>query len=397
MARVAPRWKLRMFGYNGVMNRVAIITALLLVACADEPAAPRDTGFSLLDARPDRTAAHADRGTQRDRGLPDRAPRARDKTAALTRAQLALHWAPVWYQDSDSSDYKADYIVAYDFDGDTRSDNNWDNLHKAGSDLRAVVYYSVVETATHWFLLYADFHPRDWDENCKPLPLWPDKCHENDLEGAMVVVRKDSNRYGAFHLLYTEAHNTLHVHTNDPGVSARTTKSLGSNKVTFEQGSHVQLYVESKGHGVCALTYPGTKHCKHPTKPGANPFPGGDGIVYYPTGKAEIPSGGNDRKVGYALVPLRTTLWARRKDICDSGCTFDQKMIFEGQTLGKAFDGDTHKKDAANPPWAWDDPDDGAVYRGGFFFRPAETALTHLNIKGPFSKTYLYNPYLKGK
>ncbi|MFZ3048007.1 MAG: hypothetical protein WA151_18995 [Desulfatirhabdiaceae bacterium] len=31
---------------------------------------------------------------------------------------LAYRWAPVHYQDTDSSDYDADYLSAVDFDGD---------------------------------------------------------------------------------------------------------------------------------------------------------------------------------------------------------------------------------------------------------------------------------------
>ena len=85
----------------------------------------------------------------------------------------------------------------------------------------------------------------------------------------------------------------------------------------------------------------------------------------------------------------------RRADICDGGCTFDGEMRYAGMTLGLAFDGDDHGDDKANPPWAWDDPDDGAVARGDFFFRPAETLDKHIKLDGVISKTYLHNPYLQ--
>jgi len=325
----------------------------------------------------------------------DATPKADQQQSAPTPAELAAHWAPVWYQDSDSSDHRADYIVAYDFDNDTRSDNNWENLHVAGVDLSAKIYYSVVATETHWFILYTDFHPRDWDENCKPIPFGPNKCHENDMEGAMVVVRRDGSRWGAFFLLYTEAHNKLYIATNDPRVKAKKGRLLAV-PVTFEQKSHPGLYVESKGHGVCPLKYPGDEHCKHPV--GSNPFPGGDGIVYrYKSGKAEVPKSGDDRDVGYALVSFTNTIWPRRGDICNDGCTFDKTMSYEGLTLGLAFDGDSEADDKANPPWAWDDPSDGAVYRGDFFFRPAETVLTHLEVPKPFSTRYTRNIFLQAK
>jgi hypothetical protein len=374
--------------------------ALLLAALAGLAAACSSDGSPAIDAWSPHDGLHDFNffvdGPPGD-GAPDAADAApaEDSQKQPSHEQLAAHWAPVWYQDSDSSNYEGDYIVAYDFDGDTRSDNNWDNLDKAGVDLRAVIYWSLVETQTHWFILYADFHPQDWDENCQPIPFGPDKCHENDMEGAMVVVEKDGSPHGKFFLLYTEAHNILYIFTNDPSVKPSSSKSLKSVPVTFEEGSHPELYVESKGHGVCALQYDGSDHCSHPL--GSNPFPGGDGVVYRYKGKAEKPSSGDDRDVGYDLVPLSSTLWPRREDICNDGCTFDGEMVYEGMTLGKAFDGDSHGDDKANPPWAWDDPDDGPVYRGDFFFRPAESAVTHLQIIGAWSKTYLHNPFVQGK
>jgi hypothetical protein len=314
---------------------------------------------------------------------------------SITHEDLAEHWSPVWYQDTDDTDAQADYITAFDFDGDFISKNNWENLHTETADLNAVIYWSVVETETHWFILYADFHPRDWTEDCDPnIPFVSSPCHENDMEGAMVVVKKDGTDWGQFQVLYTEAHNDLHIFTNDPAISAGSTTHLESAPVTFEGGSHPELYVESKGHGVCALLFDGDSHCEHPVTPGGNYFPGGDGIIYRFNGAEDVPEGGNDQDVGYSLFPLETTLWPRRFDICNDGCTFDGNLNYMGVNFGKSFDGDTWKDDAANPPWAWDDPDDGEqVQRGDFFFRPAHTYIQHLNGQGSVSEIYLHNPY----
>ena len=68
----------------------------------------------------------------------------------VSHFELAEHWAPVWYHDTDDTHYEADYIVAYDFDGDTISSNNWENLDEAFVDLSAVIYYAVIETTTHY-------------------------------------------------------------------------------------------------------------------------------------------------------------------------------------------------------------------------------------------------------
>ena len=97
-----------------------------------------------------------------------------------------------------------------------------------------------------------------------------------------------------------------------------------------------------------------------------------------------------------AFIALATwePFWAKRDDICDSGCLFDTTFDYQGVTLPKAFDGDSYGKDKANPPWAWDAPDDGPVYRGDFFFRPAESMKKHVFVPGLVSTEYIYNPFL---
>lgn len=311
-----------------------------------------------------------------------------------THFELAEAWAPVWYHDTDDTSYASDYITAFDFDGDTVSNNNWENLFTASADLGAVVYWSVVETVTHWYILYTDFHPRDWTENCDPLLPFLEPCHENDMEGAMVMVKKDDSAWGEFVLLVTEAHNILHIFTNDPAITAKESNHLEDVGVSFEGERHPKLYVESKGHGVCALDFDGPDHCQHPVGPGVNPFPGGDGIVYRYKGQAEVPTSGNDQDVGYALVSFYDTIWQQRDSVCDGACTFDGTFSYQGTSLAKAFDGDTWGEDKANPPWAWDDPDDGPVYRGDFFFRPASTVKIWLNIPGWTSTSYSHNLFL---
>jgi hypothetical protein len=71
-----------------------------------------------------------------------------------TAFELAEHWAPVWYHDTDDSEPTADYITAFDFDGNTASNDNWQGLVEAGSDLSAVIYWSFIETPTHWFMVH---------------------------------------------------------------------------------------------------------------------------------------------------------------------------------------------------------------------------------------------------
>lgn len=74
---------------------------------------------------------------------------------------LAARYAPVFYQGLGQTP-RFDYITNFDFDGDWRGDNNWQNADDPRFPLAAWVYFSVCETATHYFIHYAVFHPRDW-------------------------------------------------------------------------------------------------------------------------------------------------------------------------------------------------------------------------------------------
>ncbi|HEY1178010.1 MAG TPA: hypothetical protein VGF17_17780, partial [Phytomonospora sp.] len=140
--------------------------------------------------------------------------------AAVTDAALAARWAPVHYQDTDSSDYDADYLSPVDFDADWDAKNNWEHQDDAVSRLKGTVYYSVVETSTHWFVAYSFFHPRDWEDFADPLGLY---THETDREGALLVVRRDGSEFGSFEAMVTVAHSDFYsyVPAGSPFTSGR--------------------------------------------------------------------------------------------------------------------------------------------------------------------------------
>ncbi len=312
--------------------------------------------------------------------------------APVTADDYASHWAPVWYQDTDSSRPWADYITGVDFDGDWQGDNNWDNLEKGKGNRSAKIYSSVVETETHVFLTYADFHAQDWEEICKvPVFMEKDGCHENDMEGAMLVIRKDGSRFGKLELMATQAHGHLYLTSNDPRITSKGVAEISDAPIVMEGGSHPQLFSQAKGHGVCAAQ---DGRCGQKTggRGAGVEFPGGDGVVYRVGEKGETPSSRNDRDVAYELVSLEETLWARRTDICEDGCLFGRGFkAAGGETIGAAFDGGDHADDVANPPWTWHSYGSRGT---DFFVRPAETIQKWVNLPGPVSTTYLRNPYL---
>src|SRR5512138_3356589 len=130
-------------------------------------------------------------------------------------SEIAGRFAPIFYQALGDRP-RSDYITNFDFDGDWRGDNNWDHAADMSLLLKAYIYYSVVETSTHYFIHYAVFHPRDYKggeargtvlskiirEGVKaggqfdPTGLADEAvlAHENDMEGCLVVIEKNGKK-----------------------------------------------------------------------------------------------------------------------------------------------------------------------------------------------------------
>lgn len=76
--------------------------------------------------------------------------------AAMHEVVAMVH-APIHYQQADRTCYPADYLAAFDYDGDTDPTDNWDDFEAFDDALAGRVYWSVTETCTHWFVVYAMF------------------------------------------------------------------------------------------------------------------------------------------------------------------------------------------------------------------------------------------------
>ncbi|MFC4100795.1 hypothetical protein [Paenibacillus xanthanilyticus] len=294
------------------------------------------------------------------------APGAKSALAAVSDAQLALRWAPVHYQDTDSTDYDADYLTAVDYDGDWDTLNNWEHQDDSLSQLKGTVYYSVVETSTHWFLTYSFYHPRDWVD-------YPDfglDTHENDMEGLLLTVRKDGTDYGKLEAMVTVAHSDFYSYTPPGSAYTAGQETIDGAVVMANYGgfSRPTSFQEAKGHGLKAWN--------------GGSFPGGDGIVYYPSAAtAEVPSGGSDSSVQYRLVDAFASggLWSRRYD----AVTFASWGTFRG---------DNGKDNSANAAWGWDDGND-SIARGEMATDPAKLVSAYFGNLGNFSTAYTRNGY----
>lgn len=320
-----------------------------------------------------------------------------------TDDQLTQHYAPVFYHDTDNTDYGADEFTEFNFDDDWIGKNNWDN--EPIPTRPAYVYTYVVETSTNYHIGYAVFHPRDWADGAGHFEVQGSE-HENDMEGVLILVKKDGTSYGGFLALHTVAHADFYTFTDFQESPSNT---LGDGQETIDGdinfwtgdgGKHSKIGIEAKGHGIFSQQHPRVWDSS------LGDFLGGDGNVYYPTGVADQPgfnSGGpqgNDRSVGYALTPINP-IWDRRDDRNDNPgascvsldlCPFNSPGTFRGDSSGTCgAQLDTWcDENSANAPWKWNDGDDGPVAEGEMFTAPAHLSGVYLSNLGSYSYSEVY-------
>lgn len=329
--------------------------------------------------------------------------------------EIAARFAPIFYQGLGSQK-RSDYITNFDFDGDWRGDNNWVNAEDRRFPLRAYVYYGVNETATHFFIHYAVFHPRDYKGGRLGNALLSDLiregvkrsggydpsgiagdvafAHENDMEGCLVVVLKrgDDLRRATVTCVETLSHSRFLKYVTE------NSSLKGFKRVRLEDHRPV-LYIEPKGHGI--KSYEG--HEKASSRK--------DMLIYTFTGRAGDPEDQRRRPVGYELLPLYETLWPRARNginetygmahnyatinvsVAQSSGKITSQQIKLG-SLGAAFSGKVGAQNMARPPWGWLDRSEREKLPGPWFFDPASITKRHFNMGSDFSTTYLHAPFL---
>ncbi len=312
-----------------------------------------------------------------------------DKSGEKYRA-LVEHWSPVFAQETWWQ-AKADVPTRWDFDNDFAGDNNWDNVDKGTS--QAYIYYAVIESGTHWFLIYNAFHPRDYSDKCMI-----GSCHENDNEGAILCVQKDGTEFGKLLVMETLAHDNLYSYTADGSVSGGIHNVEG--RIEFRDKSHPLIFIESGGHGMY-----GGNDMKHGRYRGeSDDFNSGTGVTYVYKGVAERPRSANDRNVGYELLPILTHWWTRVENTQDR--MFDVFGPYEPwggrpgakiARMGKTFYGRKQAANKAKPFWGWHDNKTlkaKVLNAGQWGLDPAYAFSKNLTFSGPWSLDYVYNPYL---
>jgi len=326
-------------------------------------------------------------------------------TFAMTREEIAKRYAPIFHQEV--RDKTRDLYAAYDFDGNWAGDDNEENLacvadakkcatsSCAGGKCTLVgtVYFTVIETTTHWFVQYMPYHPRDTKAT---------NGHEHDTESVLAVIAKDPSRpEGKLLAIETRFHTEWFAYA-DASVKAGAKTPNGA--IHFDGQGHPQVYSQQVGHGLCGGFSPPNNFfpdlqltCDHEKAPHI----AATGVVYKPDLPATHPIVVDGKAVdaGYALVEIFTSFWARRSEV-GPGKTFKSVVDFTGERctvlacpkqFGGAFMGDGGESPSG--PWN-QEAGAGVSGRGAQFFDPAYTMAKRLAFAQPFALEYCHNPYV---
>lgn len=326
----------------------------------------------------------------------DKMPPREDYTA------LAKKHAPIFVQKVSDEWRVADQIAPVNFAGGIKDvTRNPEKLYALRDDelVGATVYYSICETPTHYFLLYAVYHVLDWWKRYEPSNLY-DKIrdmldeHIHDMEGALLVITKEPG--GLVDAVVTVAHYDFYLYTEpqipeDVGRSkeapqehlriVKFNETTDGNVWLDKATGRVKLYIQSRGHGI---------------RGDHKSWGGGDWLYYYgpkdENSKAGTLDPGEDRSsksLDYDLEDIFAPrgLWDHRFD----QDVFRQREKGQWGFVYRDKDGNPQAS-SANPPWSWNDHNDPSPI-GEIATDPARFVIRYAQGWGPVSTHYVYNPY----
>lgn len=375
---------------------------------------------------------------------------------------IAYRCAPVIVQKVNSANPRGDFIARVDFteEGNLAAlTRNWGAVNDPVKDegkwkeilkkkqvppfthkLLPHVYYSVVETHTHYFIMYAVYHPQDWESpetawNYKG-PRWKKTEHEHDMEGALVIAGKR----GPIEKLRPDAMITISHWWFYSYANWKLKNEAGDEVLVFDdptenrfRGSRVnkedldgnlwavwhvdeggeqimrpRLYVQAKGHGIRGdkrdwgrgdreIRYcPSLKEADEPGFfGGVRPNPAVR-LLYKDSLKDRDGWHAEEKRevCRYKLINIHeptTGLWANKNDrnvflVNDKGIDCFVAHESPGGRILEAG--------SAKPPWSWDDCDD-AHADGELALQPAHIVYNYLGGVREFSLEYMRNRYLE--
>jgi len=304
-------------------------------------------------------------------------------------ATLAANYSPVIYGETTPGYAKYDYPTRFDADDDWNGDNTVAYMQTDVQSITPAVYFSVVESKSHWFIMYAYFWPYRYTEEA-----W--NRFGNDMAGATVVVRK----LDGTPVFVDTWHKSDNSELSDAYVSdACALVPLGENPMDYRfedrfpadqlfPNGHYEAYLSAGRHESCVW-----QDRNNTWFDGCLLNPGlinqMEKIQYiFAAGQTDAitKAGGgwptNMEGVKYELIPLLETLWARRDQfgpgsIWDVAYEYDNMQGRPGLSTDiPATFRDPVGNDNGRPPWAWKWlPGNGETYydipRGAMVLDPA--------------------------
>ena len=325
---------------------------------------------------------------------------------------VAFRHAPVLLQKIHSRYKRADFVTKVNFAYPwPATHKNWNAVwEKKNGEYRYNLaghgYYSVVQSHTHYFLLYAFYHPQDWTAFWgSPARSDPEQIdqHLHDMEGCLAVVpKRDDPGAERVEALITISHFHFYSFagwehngetiagdliirgwTEDLDGPIQVSRRFGGGRT--EPDYRFKLYAESGGHAIKGslkgfgrdnriVRYrPSLRTAEAPREDGFVK----DGDEYFQT-------------VRYKLLPVfgRGGLW----DFRDDPRVFQPNDKGQSAFVKKDFNGNLIAG-SANPPWGWDDAND--LHRpGDFAWDPAHLVAGYFTGLREFSREYVHNRYV---
>ena len=307
---------------------------------------------------------------------------------------VVRNFAPVIYQQLDEEHPESNFITRFDYDGDFRGDNNWDNVDKFNEEARkAYVYYSASETPNDYYVFYGFYHPRRYSSRCISI-IYP--CHENDFTGVLLVITKDSilspePARPSLDLIQTFVDGDFYTYqfrSDNMAIEGNVQGPYHKLALWSEKGNH-DLYIIGGDRTVA------DHHC------GRNPLKVSDEqkefmkvatetrenhLVYVYGDEAETYTRGRtDGIVNYELIDLKETFFDKIEYALEYHSVFRAPYKYKGNRykiddhmVPEKFYGTKYGNNKASFPWGWNDGSCIYVKRGEWFFDPAYSVKTLL-------------------
>ena len=292
-------------------------------------------------------------------------------TGSLTKYfELAGKFAPAIYQETNPGHPEYDYPTKYNLDGDWVAADNVDYIVIDAVKVEPHVYYSVIETKSHFFIQYIFYWPYRYAET-------ESNRFGNDVSGAMVLVRKSDEAPIALETYFKKDldERSLSFVTTDSGlITADGTFTSHKFDGSYEEADlfpngHYLAYLSAREHESCLWLDENNNYMdgcvlnagvKGTMKKIELKYKGAPTVIEKTGGK--FPQELTD--VGYGISHLLESWWPRRNDVGDNkmwGSTYSYEPFVS--TIFKDRPGikepmpsvfvDPIGNDNGRPPWAW--------------------------------------------